>query len=499
MLWVIAVTILAVILLSALSKKNESLKNLPGPLRLPFIGTILTQPCSSVCTSDNFEKFLGLYKLYGSRFLFKSFNRYILHIYNPKDVEIVLTHSRNISKHKGYKFMVPWLGTGLLISTGSKWQKRRKVLTPTFHFEILKNFAKVMENQSRKTIEILNSKIGIDGRLLNVIPFLTEYSLNVICETAMGTRLDAEEMDCSKLKYKESIFVLGVSVIQRLKKIWQHSDFIFNLTPAGKAFRNYLDEHHRFTDNIISERKKQRDESVQEIKCVENQNYLGDAKRKLALLDLLLDAESKGEIDIEGIREEVNTFTLEGYDTTSAALMFGLNLIADHEEVQDRLYEECKGIFGDSMRTADPSELAQMKYLEAVVKEILRLYPSVPFIGRTIDEDFMLDDLRVPKGTEVVVHIFDMHHREDLFPEPYKFQPERFLSGEKTNFSYVPFSAGPRNCIGQRFAMQTVKYLISDVIRHFKLYPKTRGHRPKIKADIMLRADEPIYVKFSKR
>ncbi|VVD04029.1 unnamed protein product, partial [Leptidea sinapis] len=404
MLWVIAVTILAVILLSALSKKNESLKNLPGPLRLPFIGTILTQPCSSVCTSDNFEKFLGLYKLYGSRFLFKSFNRYILHIYNPKDVEIVLTHSRNISKHKGYKFMVPWLGTGLLISTGSKWQKRRKVLTPTFHFEILKNFAKVMENQSRKTIEILNSKIGIDGRLLNVIPFLTEYSLNVICE---------------------SIFVLGVSVIQRLKKFWQHSDFIFNLTPAGKAFRNYLDEHHRFTDNIISERKKQRDESVQEIKCVENQNYLGDAKRKLALLDLLLDAESKGEIDIEGIREEVNTFTLE-----------------------DRLYEECKGIFGDSMRTADPSELAQMKYLEAVVKEILRLYPSVPFIGRTIDEDFMLDDLRVPKGTEVVVHIFDMHHREDLFPEPYKFQPERFLSGEKTNFSYVPFSAGPRNCIG---------------------------------------------------
>ncbi|XP_050665092.1 cytochrome P450 4C1-like [Leptidea sinapis] len=143
---------------------------------------------------------------------------------------------------------------------------------------------------------------------------------------------------------------------------------------------------------------------------------------------------------------------LQGHDTTATALTFGLLLLADHEQVQDAIYDECKTIFGDSMRTANLTDLAGMKYLDAVIKEVLRLYPSVPFIGRTIEEDFMLDDLRVPKSTEVLIHIYVLHRRG--FPELEQFRPERFLSGEKMNYKYIPFSAGPRNCIVKLYSLK---------------------------------------------
>ncbi|VVC87129.1 unnamed protein product [Leptidea sinapis] len=122
-----------------------------------------------------------------------------------------------------------------------------------------------------------------------------------------------------------------------------------------------------------------------------------------------------------------------------------------------------------------------MKYLEATIKEILRLYPSVPFIRRIIEEDFML----------VILYIYDLHRREDLFPEPEQFRPERFLSGEKMNFTFIPIS--------QRFAMQEIKYMLSEMVRHFKLFPTVKNFKPTMKVDLVLRTDDPIRIKFALR
>ncbi|KOB66170.1 Cytochrome P450 [Operophtera brumata] len=129
---------------------------------------------------------------------------------------------------------------------------------------------------------------------------------------------------------------------------------------------------------------------------------------------------------------------------------------------QNRLFEECKQIFGDSDRTPSMADMAQMKYLDAVVKETLRLYPSVPFIARTITENFTMGDLKIKKDTEVAVHIYDLHHRPELFPNPEAFKPERFLTGETRHpYAYVPFSAGARNCIAQRARPVAVNPLLN--------------------------------------
>ncbi|XP_047532280.1 cytochrome P450 4C1-like [Vanessa atalanta] len=491
MLWQIALAILVCYVLWKVLKTGENeLNRVPGPPKWPIIGSALS--FLGLSQSEMFDKLLELRLKYGNRFVIKVLNRYILHVYNVEDIETVLTHSRNIKKSKPYMFIEPWLGTGLLVSTGAKWNKRRKILTPTFHFDILQSFMEVFEEQSRNLVKELKKQISEGSDVVDVSPLISDFTLYTICETAMGVRLDSDKTE-AKLKYKDAILEIGNLVMERLVTIWLHNDFIFSLHPLGKKFAKCLENVHSFADSVIKERSMSYESRGED----DNEKTNG---RRRALLDLLLEARIRNEIDLEGIREEVNTFMFEGHDTTATALTFGLMLLADHPDVQESIFDECKAILGDSDRSPSASELNEMKYLDAVIKEILRLYPSVPFIGREIVEDFMLGDTKVAKGNEVIVHIFYMQQREDLYPEPKAFKPERFLNGEKRHpFSYVPFSAGPRNCIGQRFAKMEMKSVISEIIRNFKLEPTQKGARPTLKADLVLRTTEPIYVKFVKR
>ncbi|XP_061379641.1 cytochrome P450 4C1-like [Danaus plexippus] len=483
MLWPIFFGLLVCVVVWRLIKQEPNdLAHLPGPPRTPIFGSVFMFLGKS--HSELFKMLVELPKKYGNRLVIKAMHRYILHVYKVEDIEIVLTHSRNIKKNKPYTFIEPWLGTGLLISNGSKWQKRRKILTPTFHFDILKGFVKVFEEQSRNLTTMLRKKLQ-ESNVVDTMAIMSDFTLYIICETAMGIRLNADK-SAEKMMYKKAIMEIGQIVMKRLTTVWLHSDLIFYNMPIGKKFTKCLENVHSFADNVILERKKK-------YESVANED---GGRRRLAFLDLLLEAERNGEIDLEGVREEVNTFMFEGHDTTATALAFGLVLLADSEEVQERLFEECQRVGPEP----SVSELNDMKYLEAVVKEILRLYPSVPFIGREITEDFMLDDIKVKKGCEVVVHIYDVHRRPDLYPDPEAFKPERFLDEEKRHpYSYVPFSAGPRNCIGQKFAKLQMKVVISEIVRNFKLSPLVAGARPDLKVDLVLRPAETIYVKFYPR
>lgn len=466
----------------------NSLDVVPGPPRYPIVGNGIV--FFGTTPEQIFNLARKFHKEFGDRFLIKVLNRRILHISHPDDVEIVLSHSKNIKKSKPYKFLEPWLGTGLLLSTGNKWRLRRKILTPAFHFNILKNFSTIIEEKCRELV----SSFKLDTEVVDLMPVVSNFTLHTICETAMGTQLDVDKSKAS-VQYKNAIFKIGGLLLDRLTRLWLHPKFIFFLSSRGKVFKNYLETVHAFANNVILERKTRMKKEGGVAAAIEGVSGL----KRLAMLDLLLAAEEKGEIDLEGIREEVNTFMFEGHDTTAMAITFGLMILAKHKDIQEKIYQECQKIFGGSDRAPTMDDFSSMVYTKAVIKEILRLYPSVPFIAREITEDFMMGDLFIKAGSEVAIHIYDIHRRADMFPDPEAFKPERFLDNDENRhpFAYIPFSAGPRNCIGQRFAMQEMICVLSEIVRVFFL-ESTEEH-PKMLSDLVLRPTGPVRVKFVRR
>jgi cytochrome P450 family 4 len=192
---------------------------------------------------------------------------------------------------------------------------------------------------------------------------------------------------------------------------------------------------------VIKSRKKYLSENHDE--TAENEDDVG-MKKRVAFLDLLLQVTVDGKpLDDESIREEVDTFMFEGHDTTSSGIAFCLLNLAKYPEIQQKVYEECKEVLGDDPRA--PASMKDLNNLEKVIKEVLRLYPSVPFFARRLNSEFTSNGYTFPEGITVTIAPYFAGRDPKLFPNPLKFDPSRFDGDEKIPlYSYVPFSAGPR-------------------------------------------------------
>lgn len=173
-------------------------------------------------------------------------------------------------------------------------------------------------------------------------------------------------------------------------------DSVFRLTKNYKLHKNYIETLHGFSNKVISERKQEilNDKLNNNLNnnCEEQVASAYDdfgKKKRLAFLDLLIEASKEGSIlSNEDIREEVDTFMFEGHDTTSAAISWTLFLLGSNQEIQDKVVQEMNDIFqGDISCPATMKNLSDMKYLECCIKDALRLYPSVPMMARSINED----------------------------------------------------------------------------------------------------------------
>ncbi|CAB0039896.1 unnamed protein product [Trichogramma brassicae] len=230
-------------------------------------------------------------------------------------------------------------------------------------------------------------------------------------------------------------------------------------------------------------------------------NIICGKKRRLAMLDLLLLDEKKDLIDDAGINEEVSTFVFEGHDTTAVAMCFAILLLAENKEAQDKAREEVEEILKPKDGVISMPDLQKMKYLERCIKETMRLYPSIPMISRRVDEDLQLKNCLLPRGSNVFLRIFNVHRDPNFWSEPEKFDPDRFLTEKikkRHPFSYIPFCAGFRNCIGQKFAVMEMKSLLARILYDFYLEPIDRLSDIQIQFDMVLRPSTPVHTKFIK-
>ncbi|KAJ8683823.1 hypothetical protein QAD02_019615 [Eretmocerus hayati] len=387
-------------------------------------------------------------------------------IRHPDDIEILFSSQSAITKGFFYDFLHPWLQSGLLTSTGSLWHQRRKLLTPAFHFSILKKYMEITSDEVTKTIRFLNAE-GKES-IQSLIPFSSEYTLNVVCESAMGVSLRSMNQE-SVEEYKKAIHDQGNIVLYRMPRPYL-TDWILPLVyKVGNLQKKVLKILHGFTAEVIRGRRdyhertnfkyleglvednddKEYDIGL-EIFDITAISFAG-RKKRLCMLDLLLEAERDGMIDSKGIQEEVDTFTFEGHDTTGMALAFTLLLLAENQNEQELARREAIEVLDKNNGSLNLTILQELKYIERCIKESLRLYPPVATMMRQTSTDLKLKNALVPANTHVMIRLFDTHRDPNFWPEPDKFNPDRFLPEsmkDRHPFAYVPFSAGPRNCIG---------------------------------------------------
>ncbi|CAN7949179.1 unnamed protein product [Ixodes pacificus] len=158
-------------------------------------------------------------------------------------------------------------------------------------------------------------------------------------------------------------------------------------------------------------------------------------------------------------------------------------------------------VFGDDWeRPVTLEDIKRLKYTECVIKESMRIYPAVPLLARMIDEDIKIGEQTIPKGTVALALIFYMHRHPKYFESPDVFMPERFLETKNRHpFQFVPFSAGPRNCIGQKFAQFEEIILLTQVMRRYKVESKVPMEKLQLAFEIVLTAPEGLELKFTPR
>ncbi|XP_054984130.1 cytochrome P450 4V2-like [Sorex araneus] len=410
-------------------------------------------------------------------------------------VETILCSSKQIDKSYLYKFLEPWLGLGLLTSTGNKWRSRRKMLTSTFHFTILEDFLDIMNEQANVLVNKLEKHA--DKEKFNCFFDITLCALDIICETAMGKKIGAQINDDSE--YVRAVYRMSDLILQRMKRPYFWPDILFFMFTQGWEYKRTLKILHDFTNNVITERAKamQRDEECR----TDSNNF---PKKQRVFLDLLLKVtdDEGNKLSHEDIQEEVDTFMFEGHDTTATAINWSLYLLGHHPEVQKKVDQELEEVFGKSHRPVTVEDLRRLKYLECVIKETLRLFPSVPLFGRQLNEDCVIGGCKILKGSEIIIAPYALHRNPEYFPDPEEFKPERFFpenSQGRHPYAYVPFSAGPRNCIGQKFAMMEVKTVLSWILRHFWIESTQKREELGLTAELILRPANGIWIKLKRR
>ncbi|XP_044266775.1 probable cytochrome P450 4d14 [Tribolium madens] len=391
--------------------------------------------------------------------------------------ELLLSNNRILSKSLNYQYARNWLGNGLLTSDGDYWRRHRKILTPAFHFEVLKQFVETFESVGGIFVEKLENS---QGSSVDLPPLITLCTLDVICETAMGTKINAQNGE--NANYVENVKEMCRILIDRGLSPLKILNTTYWMTKDYYKEKKSLKILHTFTSNVIEKRKAERSE---------------ENPTKLAFLDLLL----KGEmLTDQELQEEVDTFMFEGHDTTASSICFVLYCLANHPQVQGKVLREQIELFGDAKAPiVTYQELQKMKYLEQVIKETLRLYPAVPIIGRCVTEDIIFGEHLIPKDTNIAIFIYGIHRNPKFFPDPETFNPDRFENLNLPPFAYIPFSAGPRNCIGQKFAMLEIKSIVSKVVRCFELRSAEPYHNLLLSAETVLKSANGIKIGIKKR
>jgi cytochrome P450 len=402
--------------------------------------------------------FMHCARTYGDITGMRYFTFRVFFINHPDLIEDVLvTNARKF--HKGRVLLANKIvfGEGLLTSEDSFWLRQRRLAQPAFHRARIATYAETMVRYTERVLETWRDREERD---------LHEEMMRITLQIVGKTLFDADVAGDAQEVGKSLELLLELSADFRrsiLVPIWVP-------TLGNIRKKRAVKKLDKIIYRIIAERRKSG----------------GDAGDLLSMLLAARDEDGSRMTDKQ-LRDESITLFLAGHETTANALSWTWWLLAQNPEAERKLHRELDSLLGGKAPTLD--DVAKLKYTEQVLTESLRLYPPAWGTARVAIEDHEIAGYKVPKGTGISLAQWTMHRDPRWFDAPEEFRPERWEDGlakRLPRFAYFPFGGGPRQCIGNAFALMEATLVLATIAQRFR-FRLVEGHAVVPLASITLR------------
>ncbi|CAO3592069.1 unnamed protein product [Absidia cylindrospora] len=398
---------------------------IPGPKKLPFVGNLYD-------FGSNFTE--GWMKLFDT--------------YGPL-VDTTTLGQRNIGTND------PDIAE-LFVKEGEYFTKKlaHKLLIPAFSPRAIKAYQEEMGIITQRTIKILDQMKPSEQ--VDILDWTTKVTFETIGRIGFGYEFGLlDDKDAPAHPLIESMgYLLKMVVTRRMQ-----AQFMKHIpSAANRKFDESVQIMHDTVGDVITERKNGPDANDK------NKDMLG----------FMLNArdESNDGLTDENIRDQVVTFLIAGHDTTANTLAWVLYEVSRNPDIEAKILQEIAntGITYDTLPSSE--QISNLKYINQVIKETLRKYPPVRALSKYCKKECIVPHgYKVPADTGVSVQVYAMHHNEKVYPDPSRFDPDRFSPEEeqkRSRFAWLPFSTGPRACIGMAFALQEAKTVLAMFLHKYK-------------------------------
>ncbi|KAM6976475.1 cytochrome P450 3A40-like [Aplochiton taeniatus] len=439
---------------------------IPGPRPLPFIGTFLEYTRGvHVFDQECYNKYGKVWGFYDGRqpvmgLMDTSMIKTIL----VKECYSVFTNRRDLGLNGPLRDAVS-------IVEDDHWKRIRAVLSPSFTSGRLKEMFKIMQAHSANLVQSLQKKVDGD-EVIEVKEVFGPYSMDVVTSTAFSVDIDSinHPNDPFVSNIKKMVKFNFINPLLILVVLFPFLGSIFDKFDVSFFPADVMDFFYSFLRKIKTERTKNQHDS------------------RVDFLQLMVDSQGskskddnseKGLTDNE-ILSQAMIFIFAGYETSSSSLGFLSYQLATNPDAQQKLQEEIDEHCPDESRPTYET-LMKMEYLDMVINESQRLYPIANRIERMTKCTVEVNGVTIPKDTVIMIPVYALHRDPVLWPEPETFKPERFSEENKDTidpYSYLPFGAGPRNCIGMRFAQVLMKLAVVEVFQKFSFITCKETHIP---------------------
>uniref|UniRef100_A0A182S598 Cytochrome P450 n=1 Tax=Anopheles funestus TaxID=62324 RepID=A0A182S598_ANOFN len=438
--------------------------HVPGPRSYPIIGSTHLFMGSD---EQTFSVINELFRKYDQMFKLSMGPIPVLCLSHPDLIQQVLTNRACQDKAFFYRFFE--LDYGLISSCYADWKVYRKMLNPAFNQRILISFISIFSRCSEDMVARM-AKEEDSPKSFDVLHYTSQCTLEMVCASSLKSDITENPLAKEICGGIEKICTIMCS---RVFNVLLYSDLLYNMTPRYREMDSLRSKLQEMLDPIVNGRREEMArERLENPNLDEEENY----RKPQIFLDQLLNMKHGDEdLTTKEIQNHLHTIIAAGSETSANEVAYILLLLAMHPDVQDRVYEEIRSIYGDSSLNISYETISAQNYLDQVIKETLRLFPVAPFIGRKTIEPVKLGDVVVPPGVTLIMSIFNVHRNKELWGEraeifdPDRFDPSTYNAREQHPFSYIPFGGGPRNCIGYRYSMYTMKIMVTQVLHSYVL------------------------------